>query len=118
MYMIAYLGESLTTGRKPNLTAFHRKLGDWFGIHSKDIAGLAANFYYETEVAAKFLKEPPRHGDIMEIWRVLNGMDCLSVYINDCFMNRSLIFIKHLNIFNNSTFITERIFFISLTIII
>ena len=92
MYMIAYLGESLTSGRKPNLTAFHRKLGDWFGIPSKDIAGLAANFHYEPEAAAKFLKEPSRHGDIMEIWRVLNGMDCLSAYINDCFSSNNAMF--------------------------
>ena len=84
-YMIAYLGESLETGKIPDQEKFHHRLAEWFGDPELDVGGIAENFYYDPEAAAKLLHPVPEHNDIMEIWTVLNEMDCLFAYMDRCF---------------------------------
>lgn len=84
MYMIMYLGKSLTGGRIPDLNEFHRQLSEWFGDQNLNVAGLAAKFRYEPEQAARFLHPVPKHNDILEIMTVMNELDCLFAYADDC----------------------------------
>lgn len=85
MYMIAYQGESLVTGKIPDREMFHSKMASWFGEPELNISAIVDNFCYEPALAAKELHKVPEHNDIIENWTLFNDMDCLFAYMDSCF---------------------------------
>ena len=85
MYMIAYLGKSLNTGKIPDRLEFGREIAQWFGDPELDIAAVAEKFQHDPDFAATLLRPVPCHNDIMEIWTLLNDLDGLFLYMDRCF---------------------------------
>lgn len=101
-YLIAYFAQSTFTGKALNHTDFeHNFAKDFFGIAAKELAAAANDFSIYPEDAAKkikkYLGKVTQNSDILEIWNVLNNLDCIMDYIDNCFKSNQTLYPNYIN---------------------
>jgi hypothetical protein len=85
IFMIAYLGNALTTNTMPNWEEFCQKMALFFGDETLNIDKIVFQSGYEPDKNKKLLHEVPQNNEIMEVVTLLNEYDSLINYIMACF---------------------------------
>lgn len=96
-YMLAYLGQMLTTGKKVPRTQFQRNFAKtFFGLNKLPAIDTLGVFPEMAETSLKeALAKATRNHSILKIWQKLNELDLLGKYCDECFGYDQALFLQY-----------------------
>ena len=105
-YLIAYFAQGSLTGKVPVQTDFDLDFAkNFFGTNTKELSEAVHYFAISPDDAAerlnKFTSKANKNTDVLEIWNVLNELDCIMNYIDFCFKANQSLYPNYIN--GNST---------------
>lgn len=101
-YLIAYFAQGAWTGKALNHAEFDQDFSkNFFGVDSEELASAVHDFSVYPEDAAEKLKKftgnVPKNSDVLEIWDVLNDLDCVMEYVDYCFKANQTLYPNYIN---------------------
>jgi Glycosyl hydrolase family 20, catalytic domain len=105
-YLIAYFAQISLNGKDFNHAEFdHYFTENFFGTDAKELTEAVHCFSTYPEEAAiklkKVINKVKKNSDVLEIWNVLNKLDCVMDYVDYCFKANQTLYPNYIN--GNST---------------
>ena len=101
-YLIAYFAQSALKGKYFNRDEFNKNFAeDFFGIDTPELCAAVHEFSIYPDAAAEKLKKfrgkVKKNSDVLEIWDILNDLDCVMEYVDYCFKANQTLYPNYIN---------------------